>query len=65
MFDVLFFVHTDPILLKRVAADVRASFKFNNGLSFIPQWILIVTWENVTFNGGKANIVSMIEIVLK
>jgi hypothetical protein len=58
------FVYTDPVLLNRVAADVRASFTFDDGLAFIPQWILVVTWKDVTFNGGNANIVSMNKILL-
>jgi hypothetical protein len=52
------FVLTDPSLLSAAIEEVREQFDGDVVFPFIPQWMLIVTWNNVTFSGSKANIVS-------
>jgi hypothetical protein len=52
------FDFTDPALLARATNDMLKYFEYESLFPFVPQWLFIVTWSNVTFSGGKDNTVS-------
>ena len=52
------FIPIDSDLLARATKDVFQVFTLDNAIyPFTAQWMFIVTWSNVTYNGGFKNIV--------
>jgi hypothetical protein len=48
----------DPVLLYRMARDIQLNYALDMQFPFIPVYLVIATWSNVTFKGSsRKNIV--------
>lgn len=50
----MLFVITDPVLLARVIQDVKQYYPTDSRFPFLPLYLIIATWSNVTFKGSIA-----------
>jgi hypothetical protein len=56
----------DPMLLNRLARDVQQNYAGDIQFPFIPLYLVIATWSNVTFKGSNSkNIVGTCSYELK
>lgn len=66
--DYLLYVVAEPDLMARAIQDVLRDNTFSLYKPFVPMYLVIVTWENVTFNGALSlNVVSrtLIDVPLR
>ena len=46
------FMLSDESLMKLAAREIQQYFAFDDNHWFIPTWMMIATWDGVTYYGG-------------